>query len=87
MKKYGAIMAIWVKCFLEVIYFKVLIEHHWACLLRRVWVEGFKFDCFTLSSWMSVALSFSTEKGYNFFEQVKQYHTGLLLINKLYDGC
>ena len=66
---------------------KEMIEHHWACLLRYFWVEGFKFDCFTLNSWMTVALSFSTEKGYNFFEQVKQYHTGLLLINKLYDGC
>ena len=30
------------------------------------------------------SLSFSAEKGYNFFEQVKQYHTVLSLINKLY---
>ena len=30
------------------------------------------------------SLSFSAEKGYNFFEQVKQHHTVLSLINKLY---
>ena len=30
------------------------------------------------------SLSFSAEKGYNFFGQVKQYHTVLSLINELY---
>ena len=57
--------------------------HHWACLLGNFLVKALNLIVLPwIVEWRS--LSFSAEKGNNLFEQVKQYHTVLSLIIKLY---
>ena len=63
----------------------LLIENNFQSLIH--WLKSLKSFNFIALPWIAAewkSLSFSAEKGNNLFEQVKQYHTVLSLINKLY---